>query len=379
MNQHVFKSLALLALLTFFGCGGGNGATAIEPPPPPSSAGLDQRPNNPDCVAPARATGTSTLSVERVFPNISFSEPVAMLQAPGDSSRWFILERSGLIHVFDNNSAASTTQVFVDLRDRVLRLGQSEAGLLGLAFHPDFATNGRAFINYSLGTYSGGSLVAVTSVTSEFSSPDGGLTLDPNSERVLLNVEKREDNHNGGQLAFDADGLLRLGLGDGGGGNDPEDNAQNNMRLLGKMLRIDVDSQQGGGAYGIPTDNPFATNPRCNADGTGTQNCPEIYASGLRNPWRWSFDRQTGIQWVGDVGQRAFEEIDIIERGGNYGWDIREGFSCTGGGSNCQSAGFVDPVADYGRAMGSSITGGYVYRGTQTDRIIRTLYFRRFC
>ena len=378
MNQHVSKALPLLALLTLFGCGGGNGTTAVEPPPPPSSAGLDQRPDNPDCVAPARATGTSTLSVERAFPNISFSEPVAMLQAPGDSTRWFILERSGLIHVFDNNSAVSTTQVFVDLRDRVLRLGQSEAGLLGLAFHPDFATNGRAFINYSMGTYSGGSLVAVTSVTSEFNSPDGGLTLDPNSERVLLNVEKREDNHNGGQLAFDTDGLLRLGLGDGGGGNDPEDNAQNNMRLLGKMLRIDVDSQPGGAPYAIPPDNMFPTNPRCNSDGTGTQNCPEIYATGLRNPWRWSIDRQTGEQWVGDVGQGSFEEIDIIERGGNYGWDIREGFSCAGGGSNCPSAGFTDPVADYDRTMGRSITGGYVYRGTQVTELFGRYIFADF-
>lgn len=373
--------VALITLTILFGCGGGESSVNQPPPPPPptpNESGLDQRPDNVTCLAPARVTGNSSVSVERVFSGLSFLEPVAMLQAPGDVSRWFVLERSGQIHVFDNSPVVATIQVFVDLRDRVIRLGQSEAGLLGLAFHPDYETNGRAFVNYSRGVYSGGNLIGVRSITSEFTSPDGGLTLDPGSERILLDVAKRYDNHNGGQLAFDSDGFLRIGLGDGGGGNDPEDNAQNNLRLLGKMLRIDVDSQPGGAAYGIPTDNPFPSNPRCNVDGTGTSECPEIFASGLRNPWRWSFDRQTGVQWVGDVGQGSFEEVDIIERGGNYGWDIREGLSCADGSSNCQSAGLIDPVADYDRTMGRSITGGHVYRGTQTTELYGRYLFADF-
>jgi uncharacterized repeat protein (TIGR03806 family) len=304
--------------------------------------------------------------------------PVAMLQAPGDSSRWFVLEQGGIVRVFDNNAGVATSQVVLDIRDRVLRLGQSEAGLLGIAFHPDFPATASAYINYTAGVYVNGDLDSARSTTSEFTSPDGGLTLDPNSERVLLSVHKDEDNHNGGQLAFDQDGYLRLGLGDGGGGYDPQDNGQNNMRLLGKMLRIDVDARPGGAPYGIPADNPYAANPRCNVDGSGSANCPEIYASGLRNPWRWSFDRQTGVQWVGDVGQSTFEEIDIIELGGNYGWDIREGFQCAGGGSNCASSGFSDPVAAYGRTMGFSITGGYVYRGTQTTELFGRYLFADF-
>ena len=189
----------------------------------------------------------------------------------------------------------------------------------------------------------------------------------------MLSVNKDFDNHNGGQLAFGPnDGFLYIGLGDGGGGNDPSGNGQNPQRLLGKMLRIDVNSQPGGAPYAIPggaSGNPFANNPRCNADGTGAQNCPEIYALGLRNPWRWSFDPPTGDLWLGDVGQGAFEEIDLIVRGANYGWDIREGFECAGGGTNCSSAGFTNPVAAYGRSIGFSITGGYVYRGTQATEL----------
>jgi uncharacterized repeat protein (TIGR03806 family) len=301
-----------------------------------------------------------------------------MFQAPGDDSRWFVIERSGIIRVFDNVSTVPSMQVFLDIRDRVIQLGQSEAGLLGLAFHPDFSTNGRAYLNYVRGVYQGGQLVGARSMTSEFLSADGGLTLDRSSERVLLDVSKNFDNHNGGQLEFDQDGYLRIGLGDGGGGYDPDDNAQNNMVLLGKMLRIDVNSQPGGAPYGIPGDNPNEGNPLCNVNGSGSQNCPEIFASGLRNPWRWSIDRQTGMQWVGDVGQSTVEEIDIVVLGGNYGWDIWEGLECTAGTNNCQTAGFIEPVASYTRDMGRSITGGYVYRGTQSTELYGRYIFADF-
>ncbi len=352
----------LLAAVWLAACGGGGGSDpAPPPPPPPSGSGLDTRPNNLSCVAPDRTIASSTVSTPRWFPNLTFSAPVAMMQAPGDSSRWFLVEQQGIIRVFANNQGVTQGQVgtFLNLTGPVEFAG--EAGLLGLAFHPNFPATPRAYI-----TYSNLAGVQLRSITSEFTSPDGGLTLDPNSERVLLTVNKFATNHNGGNVAFGPDGFLYIGLGDGGGGGDPQENGQNRQRLLGKMLRIDVNSQPGGQPYAIPSDNPFFGMPRCNVDGTGAQNCPEIYALGLRNPWRWSFDRQTGDLWLGDVGQNAFEEIDIITRGGNYGWDEREGAHCFEPSSGCQTAGLIDPVAEYGRNLGFSITGGYVYRGTQT-------------
>jgi glucose/arabinose dehydrogenase len=297
-----------------------------------------------------------------------------MKQAPDDASRWFVVEQAGLIRVFDNDPAVAATQNFVDLQARVHMDG--EAGLLGMAFHPDFVTNGRVYLNFS--ELVGG---VVRSVTAEFTSSDGGLTLDPNSERVLMTVAKPFSNHNGGNVEFGPDGFLYVGLGDGGSGGDPNENAQNPQRLLGKMLRIDVDTRPGGAPYGIPggaAGNPFAVNPLCNVNGIGAQQCPEIYALGFRNPWRWSFDRQTGDFWVGDVGQDSFEEIDVVERGGNYGWDVREGAHCFEPMTGCSTAGLIDPVADYGRDLGFSITGGHVYRGLQSTQIAGRYVFADF-
>lgn len=340
-------AIALLA------CGGGSSGSPPIIVPPPCSSGI---------------------STPRAFANLSFASPVAMKQAPNDASRWFVVEQGGLVRVFENDSAVASTQDFVDLRARVHSDG--EAGLLGLAFHPDFVTNGRVYLNFS--EQVGG---VIRSVTAEFTSPDGGLTLDPNSERVLMTVTKPAANHNGGNVDFGPDGFLYVGLGDGGGGGDPDENAQNTRRLLGKMLRIDVDAQPGGAPYAIPggaTGNPFASNPLCNVNGTGIQQCPEIYALGLRNPWRWSFDRQNGDLWVGDVGQSSFEEIDIIERGGNYGWDTREGAHCFEPMTGCATAGLIDPVAEYGRDLGFSITGGHVYRGLQSTQITGRYVFADF-
>ena len=258
-------STALLA------CGGSDGGG--NPPP---------NPQPPTC--------SSGIETPRAFPDLAFSSPVAMKQLPNEPSRWYVAEQDGRILVFQNDPAASDAEVFVDLRNRVHREG--EAGLLGLAFHPDFAANGRVYLNFSelIGAQ-------LRSVTSEFTSPDGGQTLDPGTERVLLRVDKSATNHNGGNLAFGPDdGFLYIGLGDGGGSGDQLGNAQNTQQLLGKMLRIDVDSQVGGAPYGIPTGaagNPFAGNPLCNLDGSEPQACPEIYALGFRNPWRWSFDRQS--------------------------------------------------------------------------------------
>jgi glucose/arabinose dehydrogenase len=333
-------------------CGGGSGGDgSMVPQPPACSAGIE---------------------TPRAFPNLAFTKPVSMQQAPLDPSRWFVVEQEGLIRAFENDPAAAATENFVDLTTRVHE--QGEAGLLGMAFHPQFTVNGRVYLNFSVQVAG-----QVRSVTAEFTSADGGQTLDPASERVLMEVRKQASNHNGGNLAFGTDGFLYIGLGDGGGAGDEPGNAQNPRTLLGKMLRIDVDTQPGGAPYGIPVDNPSAGNPLCDADGTGVLACPEVYALGFRNPWRWSFDRQGGDElWVGDVGQGDWEEVDIVDLGGNYGWNVREGAHCFQPAVGCSTAGLIDPVAEYGHDLGFSITGGYVYRGTQATQVAGNYVFGDF-
>ncbi|MGH8865100.1 MAG: PQQ-dependent sugar dehydrogenase, partial [Burkholderiales bacterium] len=313
-----------------------------------------------------------TLTVQQVFASLpSFSSPVAMLQAPGDSTRWFVVEQAGVVRVFDNNPAVVATTVFVDIdgMDRVTSGG--EAGLLGMAFHPNFPTDPRVYLFYSHTD----ATLGLVSRLSEFSTPDAGFILNPNSERVLLTFEKpgTESNHNGGGIAFGPDGFLYLGIGDGGGANDLHGsigNAQLLTTLLGKMLRIDIDGITGAFLYRIPPTNPFAVSTTlCGTDGTGTQDCPEIYAYGFRNPWRWSFDRQSGDLWVGDVGQSALEEVDRVTLGGNYGWRCFEGTRNTG--LACGSLpNRLPPVAEYGRSVGTSTTGGYVYRGSMIAPLV---------
>lgn len=289
-----------------------------------------------------------------------------MLQAPGDPNRWFVVEQNGIVRVFDNNAAVATANVFIDVSARVASPADGrggETGLLGMAFHPQFATNRRAFLSYTAVVV--GNLV---SRISEFRSVDAGLTLDPTpaAERIVLTVDQPQDNHNGGGIAFGPGGLLFIGLGDGGGANDEGTghaaigNGQDLTRLLGKMLRIDVAPALG---YTIPAANPFASNPQCGPN-LNAQSCPEVFAYGFRNPWRWSFDRSTGELWVGDVGQSTREEADKVALGANHGWKCREG-SGDFRPTTCGPAQMlINPVVEYGRAAGFSITGGYIYRGT---------------
>jgi glucose/arabinose dehydrogenase len=321
-----------------------------------------------------------TLTVQQVFASLpSFSSPVAMLQAPGDNTRWFVVEQGGRVLVVANNPAVAVATVFVDIdgMDRVTSGG--ETGLLGMAFHANFPADRRVYLFYSHTD----ATLGLVSRLSEFTTPDNGLTLDPDSERVLLTVEKpgTESNHNGGGIAFGPDGFLYVGLGDGGGGNDQHGsigNAQLLTTLLGKMLRIDVEGTTGAFLYGIPPTNPFAASTTlCGTDGTGTQSCPEIFAVGLRNPWRWSFDRLTGQLWVGDVGQGALEEVDRVTLGGNYGWRCFEGTRNTG--LACGSPPNPQPpVAEYGRNVGTSTTGGYVYRGSAIAALVGRYVFGDF-
>jgi uncharacterized repeat protein (TIGR03806 family) len=375
-------SVCLLAL-ALSGCDSGESTAANSPPsppppspspppPPPSpTVGLDQRPSNTTCLAPARATGTLTIGVQRVFANLpAFSQPVAILQAPDDDTRWFVVQQGGVVRVFENNAAVAVASTFVDIDDARLTSG-GETGLLGMAFHPDFPDDPRVYLSY---TAPGPPL---RSRISEFTSPDGGLTLNPASERIVLTINQPESNHNGGGIAFGPDGFLYLGMGDGGGGNDQHGtigNGQLLTTLLGKMIRIDIAAGANGMLYRIPGDNPFVGNAPCGTNGSGSANCPEIFAWGLRNPWRWSFDRQTDALWVADVGQNALEEVNRVTRGGNYGWRCLEGTRNT---NLCSSlpANAIPPVAEYGRSVGVSVTGGYVYRGQAFPALVGRYIF----
>jgi len=312
----------------------------MSPPPPPSAS----------------------VEVVRVFPQLGFLRPLAMLQAPDDASRWFVVEQDGLVRVFDNDPAVSDTSVFLDIAARV-DSGAAESGLLGFAFDPDYDENGYVYAAFT-------ATAPFRSVVSRFTLDAGSGVIDPGTERILLEVPQPATNHNGGNLVFGPDGYLYIGLGDGGGSGDPDNNAQTTSTLLGSLLRVDVD---GAPPYTIPTDNAFAGNTEC-ATGSGTQPCPEIFAWGLRNPWRFSFDQMTGELWVGDVGQGSWEEINRVEGGENFGWNEREGANCFPPGSDC-AATSVDPIAQYAHGEGFSVTGGYVYRGAENPGLVGQYLF----
>ncbi len=282
------------------------------------------------------------------FPQLSFTRPVDLQYPPDNSNRLFVVEQAGVISVFRNDPNASEKKTFLDIRSKVDDQGNEE-GLLGLAFHPDYANNGFFYVNY---TASGPDRTVVSRYKVSSSNPDQA---DESSETVLLTFEQPYSNHNGGQVSFGPDGYLYIGTGDGGSGGDPHENGQKLSTLLGKILRIDVNQSGNGKEYAIPADNPFAGNK----DGYRE----EIYAYGLRNPWRFSFDSENGRLWTGDVGQNAYEEIDIIEKGGNYGWNTMEGNHCFDPRNGCDRAGLKMPIHEYGRDAGISVTGGFVYHG----------------
>ena len=327
----------------------------VDNDPPARTYGLDTRPSNPDCIAPARPTGDASIALVDAFPSApNFPAPTKLLQAPRDSSRWFVLELGGVVRVFPVANPASTA-VFLDLSAEVYSPAGSEGGLLGMAFHPDFPNTPEVFVSYT--RRAGNPALPMISVVSRLILDDTNAPSNP-IEQTLLTVDQPNLNHKGGDIAFGPDGYLYLGLGDGGSALA----AQDTTRLLGKMLRIDVlNIPWPDPGYRIPTSNPFSSNSRCGA-ATNAQSCPEIYAWGFRNPWRWSFDKQTGDLWAGDVGEGAWEEIDVVKAGGNYGWACREG-AHDSGRIGCSAGVFIDPVAEYAHNGGASITGGYVYRG----------------
>jgi len=310
---------------------------------------------------PARATaqGSPPLTLEPVLSNLS--NPVLLTNARDGSNRLFVVEQPGRIQVLQPGAATPT--VFLDITAKVISGG--ERGLLGLAFHPQFNSNRRLFVNYTRRP-DGATVIAEYRV----SAGDPNL-VDP-AERVLLVIPQPFENHNGGMIAFGQDGFLYIGMGDGGSANDPQNRAQNIEDLLGKMLRINVDQASDSTPYSSPPDNPFFGS---------TAGRDEIYAVGLRNPFRFSFDRLTGQLYAGDVGQGAREEIDIIARGGNYGWRIFEGTRCTGlDPAQCIAANYQPPVAEYDHTGGRcSVSGGYVYRGTRAALPIGAYIYGDFC
>jgi glucose/arabinose dehydrogenase len=292
--------------------------------------------------------------VEAAFPALLFNAPVGIYNAGDGSNRLFVVEQRGLIRVFNNSRDTSVANVFLDISDQVLFGG--EQGLLGLAFHPNFRDNGYFYVDYVADN-------PRRTVVARYSlKPDNPDEADKNSEMILLEVEQPFTNHKGGQISFGPDDYLYIALGDGGSGGDPFGNGQNRSALLGKILRIDVDSTSGGLNYNIPSDNPFT--------GNGQGYREEIYAYGFRNPWQFSFDSETGWLWTGDVGQDRIEEIDIVEKGRNYGWNIMEGSLCFNPLADCNQTGLELPVWQYGHDLGIAVTGGFVYRGSKLTELI---------
>ena len=324
-------------------------------------------------AAPKVKTSALPLKAQPAFPNIKWAgwspvseagkpqplRPIVVTHAGDGTNRLFVATQRGVVHVFPNSKDAKQTKVFLNIQKKVVyKDKQNEEGLLGMAFHPKYKTDGRFFVYYTTTD------APQLSVISSFRvSKDDPNSADPKSEVVLMKIKQPFWNHNGGTLAFGQAGYLYIALGDGGSANDPHRNAQNLKTLLGSVLRIDVNHKSGRRNYAIPKSNPFGGKRRSAR--------PEIYAYGLRNVWRMSFDQKTGKLWAGDVGQNLWEEINIIVKGGNYGWNVREalhhfvpkGSKRPKGADARRPKGMIDPIWEYHHDIGKSITGGHVYRG----------------
>jgi glucose/arabinose dehydrogenase len=365
------RLVCLLVLATI-----GAGCSGPRPTGEPASATPATSVASSDAVAsPGASAGSATasppapagsfdpaavaLSLEPVVDGLT--SPLAVTHAGDGSGRLFVAEQDGAIRIV--RDGALVDRPFLDISDRISSGG--ERGLLGLAFHPNFPTDPRVFVNY---TDPDGD-TRVVSFAPDPSDPDRA---DLSSEIRLLFVDQPFANHNGGALAFGPDGYLYIATGDGGSGGDPQGNGQSLGTLLGKILRIDVDKTEGDRHYAIPADNPFAGQ-------AGAQ--PEIFVYGMRNPWRMSFDRATGDMWIGDVGQGEWEEIDVVRSGTsgqNFGWNRMEGAHCFRPAEGCEESSLVPPVTEYGRDLGSTVIGGGVYRGTAQPGLVGGYVFADF-
>ncbi len=317
------------------------------------------------CLALALAAPLLAQTTVRIAAGLA--RPLFVTHAPGDYERIFILEQhEARVRVFNLTTNTLEARPFLDIDSIVVSSG-NERGLLGLAFHPDYQSNGYFYLSYN--NNSGTSVISRYIVSND---PDSAMAT---SRLNILTQTQPYENHNGGCIQFGPDGYLYIGFGDGGSGEDPQNNGQNTNTLLGKMLRIDVDSTDAGLNYGIPDDNPFVGVPGYRA---------EIWSFGWRNPWRWSFDRVTGDMYIADVGQYTWEEVNVEAAsdtgGGNYGWRCREAYACTGwGGCDCNNPTLIYPVTAYHHDFGCSITGGYVYRGCAIPSLYGTYFYADYC
>jgi glucose/arabinose dehydrogenase len=325
------RAWAMAALLAMAGLGGAEVALAVE---------VDESP--------------LPVTYEVAFPNIRPTRPVVIAHAGDGSNRLFLVTQQGIIHAIPNRSDVKEEEIktFLNIESKVAYSdGQNEEGMLGLAFHPKYRENGLFYVYYTANEDPHVSVISSFRV-----SKDNPNEADPASEEELMRIDQPYWNHNGGTIAFGPDGYLYIGLGDGGKFNDPHMNGQNVQSLLGKVLRIDVDHRDDKRKYAIPADNPFR--------GKAPLAREEIYAYGFRNIWRFSFDRQEGTLWAADVGQDLYEEINVVRKGGNYGWNLREGMHKFGPVGVDANPLMVDPVWEYDHEVGKSITGGNVYRGS---------------
>ncbi len=297
---------------------------------------------------------SQALQLTNAFPGLSFTTPLFLTHSGDGTDRIFVVQQNGVIDVFPNDTLVSGSKTFLDIGS-LLSSTSGEEGLLGLAFHPGYASNGYFYVNYTAPN-------PLHTVISRFkvSASDPNIA-DPTSEYKILEFNQPYTNHNGGMLAFGIDGYLYIGVGDGGSAGDPQNNAQNLSVLLGKILRIDVNDTTATTHYRIPPDNPWA--------GNSSGYREEVWAFGLRNPFRFSIDPATGQLWAGDVGQDTREEVDLIQKGKNYGWRIMEGTFCYNPPSGCDTTGLTMPVKDYGRTLGNCVIGGYVYRGSRRPEL----------
>jgi len=334
---------------------------------PSEAVGIDSRPSNTSCLAPPPVAGTGgVISWPAAFASLPvISAPSTLFQLPSDDAHWYVLRQSGFIVRFNNLASANQLTEMLNIDDRVDSSG-NEMGLLGAAPHPDFINNRFVFLYY---TARNSSSAIETRVTRYKVNSDG--TFDRNSELLILSFRRPFSNHVGGHMAFDQQGYLYIASGDGGSGGDPLNMGQNLNELLGKVLRIDINNTADGKNYAIPSDNPFMNiaNRR-----------PEIWAYGLRNPWRFSFDKVTNELWLGDVGQSAWEEINLITRGGNYGWGEMEGEGCNSGRPNCSLLNKIKPIHSINQNTGAcSVMGGYVYRGAAFPTAYGKYFFTDYC